>query len=95
MDSELLTLRVPKSRLQESLQSRGLPLPTYPIVADGGPGHERWFEAVALCVTAAGAEPVEWGRARARSKRQAQTAAAEQALARLVDAGLIEGDPVE
>jgi ribonuclease III len=94
-DARSRPLEPPKSLLQEALQARGLPTPEYPIVADGGPAHDRWFEAVAMCVTTSGGEPRELGRARARSKRQAQTGAAESALLRLVEAGLVEGDPAE
>lgn len=94
-DGVVLPPEPPKSRLQEALQAQGLPVPTYPIVDAGGPPHERWFEAVALCVTRAGDEPVEWGRGRAKTKRQAQTIAAQVALVGLLQAGLVQGDPVE
>jgi len=89
------SLDPPKSHLQEALQARGAPVPTFPIVADGGPAHDRWFEAAAMCAIDQEAEPKEWGRGRARSKRQAQTAAAVDALGRLSEAGLIEADPVD
>ncbi len=94
-DVDLRSLEPPKNRLQEALVARGLPMPSYPIVADGGPAHDRWFEAAALCVTAAGEEPAEWGRGRARSMRLARNAAAEQALERLSGAGLLEVDQGE
>jgi ribonuclease-3 len=94
-DRSARSLEPPKSRLQEALQAQGLPTPTYPIVADGGPAHDRWFEAAAFCVTTPDGEPREWGRARARSKRQAQTLAAQVAWERLIEAGLVQGDEVD
>jgi ribonuclease-3 len=91
-DASERSLEPPKSRLQEALQARGLPVPSFPIVDQGGPAHQRWFEAAAMCVTEPGGQEVEWGRGRERSKRQAQTAAAVVAWGRLCDAGILEGD---
>jgi len=44
------TLKDPKTRLQEELQSRGLALPKYALEEVGGEPHEQWF--VASCETA-------------------------------------------
>lgn len=38
------SLKDAKSRLQEYLQGRGLPLPSYEIVSESGPEHARVFE---------------------------------------------------
>ncbi len=69
-----LTTRDPKSDLQELFQSRSLGLPSYEVVASGGPAHDKWFE-VRVSV---GAQSLAVGRG--RSKRQAERAAAEQVL---------------
>ncbi len=84
-----------KSRLQELLQSRGLPPPRYRVVAEKGPPHAREFcvEAV-VCLhgpLASGSEPDEispdgspcWTVAptgNGRSKKLAEQAAAAEAL---------------
>jgi ribonuclease III len=44
------TLKDPKTRLQEALQSRGLGLPRYALEEVGGEPHEQWF--VASCEAA-------------------------------------------
>jgi len=70
-----LNTRDPKSELQELFQSQGLGLPSYEVVASGGPAHDKWFEVrvgVGTRWLAAG---------RGRSKRQAERTAAEQVLA--------------
>jgi ribonuclease-3 len=95
MDDSLRSLREPKGRLQETLQARGLPLPAYEIVDEGGPAHSKWFEARIVLASAPGEEAIEWGRGRAPSKKRAETAAAREAWNRLIEAGLLEGDPVE
>ncbi len=82
----------PKSLLQEALQARGLPLPAYATVDQGGPDHAKWFECAALVVTRDGAEPAEWGRGRAGSQKKAQLSAAAEAYRALVEAGLIQPD---
>jgi ribonuclease-3 len=94
-DARIESLDPPKGRLQEALQARGLPVPAYPVVDEGGPPHERWFEAEAVVVTSKGGEPAAWGRGRARSKRLAQTEAAREAWTRLVEAGLLDRDEVD
>jgi len=64
-----------KSELQERVQALGGDTPRYDVVDSGGPQHERWFE-VSVRVG-----EVELGRGRGRSKRTAEFAAAEAALA--------------
>lgn len=63
-----------KSELQESVQSRGLPTPTYEVVNEVGPDHDKVFTVSVMVdekVVATGT---------GKSKQQAQQAAAEQAL---------------
>ncbi|MCA9632517.1 MAG: ribonuclease III [Myxococcales bacterium] len=63
-----------KSELQERLQVGGGAVPSYAVVEEGGPAHERWFE-VEVSV-----EGLALGRGRGRSKRLAERAAAQVAL---------------
>jgi ribonuclease-3 len=77
LDERTLALANPKTVLQEVAQSRGLPLPEYRQVAEGGPEHRpTWaFEVV-------------WdgrvlARGEGRTKRTAQQEAARRALLRL------------
>ncbi|MFZ5895946.1 MAG: ribonuclease III [Myxococcota bacterium] len=67
--------RDPKSELQERLQAEGEPPPSYDLIESGGPAHERWFR-VRVRV---GEQPL--GEGVGRSKRAAERAAAEAALA--------------
>jgi len=69
-----------KSALQEWLQAHGHGLPDYEVVGEAGPDHEKRFE-VGVRV---GGETV--ARASGRSKKAAEQAAAQSALARLRDA---------
>jgi ribonuclease III len=62
-----------KSALQEELARRGASV-TYEVVRETGPPHERWFE-----VTAAVADDI-LGRGSGRSKKDAEQAAAAEAL---------------
>lgn len=64
-----------KTRLQELMQSRGLPLPQYDVLHTEGDPHNQTF-TVTCSVTALG-EPV---RAKASSRKKAEKKAAEQAL---------------
>ena len=64
----------PKGRLQEVVQESGLDQPMYETVAEEGPDHAREFTVE---VSVAG-EPL--GTGRGRSKREAQQAAAREAL---------------
>ncbi|MGH8583177.1 MAG: ribonuclease III [Gammaproteobacteria bacterium] len=70
----------PKSRLQEVLQGRHLPLPHYEVIATHGRHHEPVFRV--SCTTPALPEPVI---AEGTSRRRAEQAAAEQVLLRLRD----------
>lgn len=67
----------PKSALQERVQARGLPAPTYRVVDVRGPAHEQTFVVEVLV----GDSPV--ARGEGRSKRLAERAAAAAALTSL------------
>ena len=64
----------PKGRLQELLQSISPVSPTYPIIHQSGPEHQKTFIAKILW------EDRELGRGEGRSKKEAETAAARNAL---------------
>ena len=66
-----------KSRLLELVQSRGLAQPVYTVVSEDGPSHERLFRVAAVV------DGVDCGQGAARSKKEAEQLAAEQALATL------------
>lgn len=68
-------LKDPKTRLQEFLQARRLPLPTYNVIAMEGEAHEQTFTV--SCSVEGLAEPTS---ATAASRRKAEQAAAELAL---------------
>ncbi len=68
----------PKTRLQEYLQGRGLPLPDYEVVAIEGEAHERRFSVV--CRIDGLDAPVPGAGV---SRRKAEQASAARALARL------------
>ena len=74
-DAERLAMRDPKSLLQEQVQSRGMPTPTYRVVDMNGPAHELVF-TVEVWV---GDQLL--GRGQGRSKRLAEREAASVALA--------------
>jgi ribonuclease-3 len=65
----------PKTALQEFLQARKLPLPTYSIVAEEGQAHQKKFTVE--CVVARLDTPI---RASGKSKRNAEQAAAGKTL---------------
>lgn len=67
--------RDPKSRLQEWLQARGLPLPNYEIVENTGEAHNQSF-TVSCCVT----HNQNATRATASSRKQAEKEAAKAML---------------
>lgn len=67
--------RDPKSELQERVQAARGDTPRYEVTDSGGPAHDRWFE-VSVRVGSR-----EIGRGRGRSKRAAEFAAAQAALA--------------
>lgn len=66
-----------KSLLLEFVQARGQAQPVYNVVAEEGPSHDRRF-TIEVCV-----EDVALGLGRARSKKQAEQEAANEALERL------------
>lgn len=68
-------LKDPKTRLQEYLQARRLPLPTYSVVALEGAAHEQTFTVT--CAVTGLAEPTI---ASAASRRKAEQVAADLAL---------------
>jgi ribonuclease III len=76
-DTPATTARDFKSRLQEVSQARLQLAPVYTVVAQHGPDHDKTFE-VAISLG-----DKEYGRARGKSKKEAQQNAAERALARL------------
>lgn len=73
-------LKDPKTRLQETLQARGLPLPSYTVESTSGEAHNQSFEvrcsveALGLSVVASGA-----------SRRRAEQAAAQLVLNALAE----------
>jgi len=71
-----------KTRLQEWLQAKGLPLPHYELIASHGEDHAKTFD-----VTCAVAEPLPFtAEASAGSRRAAEQDAAEAVLNRLLEA---------
>lgn len=71
-------LKDAKTRLQEWLQGRGLPLPRYHLASVEGEPHEQTFGV--SCTTSAGGSPTE---GRGSSRRRAEQQAAERMLAQL------------
>jgi ribonuclease-3 len=71
----------PKSDLQERVQARGMPAPTYRVVSVTGAAHDQVFLVEVLLNDAALAQ------GEGRSKRQAEHAAARAALAQLETTG--------
>jgi ribonuclease-3 len=76
-NAEALEIRDPKSALQERVQTRGLPAPTYRVVAVQGPPHAQIFEVEVTY------EAGLFARGSGRSKRTAERTAAAAALATL------------
>jgi ribonuclease-3 len=68
-------LKDPKTRLQEALQARGLPLPIYSVDAVTGEAHNQHFE-VGCAVASLGLRTVATG----PSRRRAEQAAAQLLL---------------
>ncbi|MHB8760287.1 MAG: putative dsRNA-binding protein, partial [Thiobacillus sp.] len=68
----------PKTRLQEILQSRRLPLPEYRLVGTEGEAHDQSF--IVECLLA---KPVLSTRGTGKSRRAAEQEAARQACAEL------------
>lgn len=77
LDRQVVAPRDPKTALQEWVQARRLPLPSYNEVGREGPPHTPEF---VIDVTIKGHEPA---RARGRSKREAERLAAAALLERL------------
>lgn len=69
------SLKDPKSRLQEWLQSRSIALPEYTLLQTSGEAHAQRFH-IRCAIPALGVEVSAW----AESKRRAEQACAEQAL---------------
>ena len=82
------TARDPKSALQERIQARGAPSPTYRVIDSGGPDHQRWF-VVGVFVGS-----LELAEGRGRSKRVAERMAAQNALEKPLDELLPDSLPV-
>ncbi len=74
-------LKDPKSRLQELVQSKGMPAPRYKIVKEEGPDHSKEF-IIEVIVGEKSA-----GTGSGRSKSSAEQDAAEHALESLTDLG--------
>jgi len=77
---ELDQLKDPKTRLQEFLQSRKMPLPTYQIVREEGSKHSRIY--VVQCEIPALPDLVE---GKGSSRRKAEQAAAGEAFRKLME----------
>jgi ribonuclease-3 len=65
-------LKDPKTRLQESLQAQGLPLPCYSVESVSGEAHNQFFR-VACTVEALGLKAVGSGQSRRRAEQEAAT----------------------
>lgn len=88
LTSEIL-LKDPKTRLQEYLQARQLPLPDYRINTVSGEFHDQIFEV--QCVIT---DPFPSAKGTGRSRRKAEQDAAAQALALLlVEEGKVNYQP--
>ncbi|MEJ2601795.1 MAG: ribonuclease III [Gammaproteobacteria bacterium] len=74
------SLKDPKTRLQEWLQARGLPLPEYELVSASGPAHRQVFE-----VRCRLPDPAREQLATGASRREAEQAAARSLLAVLAE----------
>ncbi len=74
-------LKDPKTRLQEYLQARRIPLPSYRVLTITGKAHNQVFR-VECCVEGSGVTTEGTG----GSRRQAEQQAAEQMLQQLTDA---------
>ena len=70
-------LRHPKSLLHEVAMNKGFAPPTYEVVARSGPDHDPTFTVETLL------DGKPMGRGEGRSKREAESVAAEQALSQL------------
>ncbi len=75
----LPTLNNPKGELQEKLQAKLPEAPRYRLVSVSGPDHDRTFECAVFH------QQIELGRGSGKSKKQAESQAAIDALSRLGD----------
>lgn len=75
-----------KSQLLEFVQARAMGQPTYEVVAEEGPSHDRTFTVEALV------DGIARGRGEAGSKKQAEQRAAREALTVLRDGASAGGD---
>jgi ribonuclease-3 len=75
---ESVALKDPKTRLQEWLQGRGLPLPRYSVAAVRGDPHDQTFHVRCELYS-----PALHAEGQGSSRRRAEQEAAEQVLARL------------
>lgn len=71
-------LKDAKSRLQEYVQSKGIPAPKYRVLEESGPDHEKRF------VVEVQVSGENWGAGEGKNKNQAEQAAAEKALEKVV-----------
>lgn len=71
-------LKDPKSRLQETAQSKGFGVPRYHVVETSGPDHDKKF------VVGVAVGKKEMGQGKGKSKVEAQQKAAEEALKKLL-----------
>ncbi len=76
-------LKDAKSRLQEAVQAKGLPVPRYKIIKDSGPDHAKKF----IIEVSVGGKP--WGQGAGKNKSMAAQKAAEDALKKLDSKDLI------
>ncbi|NCN06217.1 MAG: ribonuclease III, partial [Candidatus Pacebacteria bacterium] len=74
---ELKLYKDAKSLLQEEVQARGMQTPTYAIVSELGPDHDKEFTVEVLV------GDTSWGTGTGKSKQLAQQAAADQALEKM------------
>jgi len=70
----------PKGDLQEWLQGRGLPTPEYRVTEESGPDHSKHYRVVVI------SDGNEIGSGEGTSKKEAEQAAAQEALITLVKA---------
>ncbi len=75
--TEIPNLENPKGELQELLQSRSPDAPQYELTCVTGPDHDRLFECAVFH------QGLELGRGRGKSKKEAESQAALEALRRL------------
>lgn len=74
---ELKLYKDAKSLFQEEVQARGMQTPTYSIISEFGPDHDKEFTVEVLV------GDVSWGTGVGKSKQLAQQAAADQALEKM------------